>query len=599
MGALSPQDHWEAFLNLRETQYKSLGYYLELQAELQPDHPAIVSDRGTITYGQLNRLANRTAHFFAKQGFVKGDVVALMMENRFEFIIAVTGLAKLGVIVSLINTGLRGETLVHGINLCEARAIIIGEELLPVYAGICARVRLREPATVFVESRNNDFKIPDNLHTLNPLHNLKTINPLLRNMDKSNPSTTCDITSNDILAYMYTSGNTGFRKAVPIVYKRWLGVGHRLASLGQLSPRSIQYVTLPLFLNAGFNVCLAGMLVTGSTIVLQREFSVSRFWSDMRHYKANYFVCVGEMARYLLYQEEKPDDCDNSLETVVVSGMLQDLVGPFKKRFGVSHIFEIYGTTEGVGTFVNYDEVPNMCGNLSLRGLRQGEVVKYDEECESIVLDENGHAIKCCPGESGILLAEINELNEFRGYLHDPEATEAKILRNVFEEGDQYYRTDDLMLLQNDEYISFVDRLGDTYRWKGKTVSAGAVADVTYKFFGPIEDSAAYGVRIPGYEGRAGMVALVLMEDEPMEWPKLAQHIQSRMPEHARPLFIRICESFDTSNGLTRHKKQLRAEGFDLGVVTDPIYFLHPEKNTYVPLTGALYKDIVQHHIQL
>lgn len=264
---------------------------------------------------------------------------------------------------------------------------------------------------------------------------------------------------------------------------------------------------------------------------------------------------------------------------------------PFKQRFGLEHIVEIYGSAEGVGSYLNFEEIPGMCGNLNVNELRQGEVVKYDQESDELIRDQNGRLMRCEPGEIGVLLSEINELHVFTGYLNDPVATEAKVIRNAFQDGDQYLNTEDLVQLHENDYISFVDRMGDTYRWCGITVSANRVADVIIKFYGAIEDVLVYGVQIPGIEGRCGMAALKLLDDEKLDWKGFVRHINRRMPPHARPIFLRITDEPDLTN--ISLKKRFRREGYDPAIIKDPIYFYDENKEAYIKLTDELYRDII------
>jgi len=557
---------------------------VEKQARECPQHPAILWQDAVISYDEYNRRSNRYAHFFQSQGYKKGDVVALLMDNCPEYLMVVTGLAKIGVITALINTGVRGEVLAQGINLVEARSMIIGSNFIELYQTIAERLRFRSPGTVYVDGPQPALELPASLQSLALL---------LGECSEENPSLTAEIQGEDILVYLYTSGSYGARKAVPVSHQRFWIVGQQLRSFGYLNEDSIQYMCLPLYYNSGFTVCFSGMIITGSTMVLKSEFSATRFWSDIRRYQANYFTGVGEMCRYLYSQEESPDDADNPLEIIICNGMWEGLIEPFKQRFGVKHIIEIYGTTENVGSLFNYEEIPGMCGNLSILNQRQGEVVRFNFDSSELLRDENNQLIKCSPGMVGVLLCEINEVNPFYGYVNDSEATEAKIIRNAFSEGDAYLNTCDLMELHENDYISFVDRLGDTYRWKAKTVSADQVADVLLKFFGPIEDACVYGVKIPGHEGRCGMAALQFIEGETMDWKRFLSYINSRMPEHARPIFIRICRDLDHINSLEEIKQQLQQEGFDMSGIKDSIFFYHPQKEAYIPMPQDIYNDII------
>ncbi|MGE5403391.1 MAG: AMP-binding protein [Candidatus Saccharibacteria bacterium] len=583
-------DPWQTILSMKEPQRLSLGSQIEKWALEQPEKTFIIFNDKEVTYRQFNEIANRYADYFTSQGFVKGDVVALILENDPEYLAAVTGLSKIGVISALVHIGLRAEVLAYAINVIDAKAVIVGHELLAVFDTITQRIRLKEPAMIFVEGEN-----PETTFSEDYLH----LNPILKKCSVKNPPTTNDITSDDVLVYMYTSGSFGARKAVPVLQKRFLAAGLRISSLGHMTPDSVDYVGLPLYLNSGFNICFAGAVMTGSTMLLKQRFSVSKFWSDVRRYNVDYFVGVGEMARYLYAQKPRVDDNENPLKVMLCNGMWGKLIPLFHRRFGLEHVIEVYGTTEGVGVFVNYDEVPDMCGCLTLNGMRQGEVVRFDPDTEELLRDSSGHLIKCKTGETGILLGEINYLNSFTGYINDLEATASRIVADAFKEGDQYFNTKDVVKLCKDDHISFVDRLGDTYRWKGNTVSASNVADVIVKFFGGIEDAIVYGVTVPEHEGRCGMAAILMIEGEHLDWVQFTKHVNQRMPEHARPRFIRMLDSSSTSYELSPLKKRLRKEGYDLSVVDDPIYYYNIKKEVYEPLTEAIYTQITSGKIFL
>lgn len=583
------QRHLKTVLSLREPQFMSLGSELESQAAIRPSHPAILWEDEVITYQELNTRANLYANFFLKKGFKKGDVVALLMQNRPEFLIAASGLSKLGVIVSLINSGVRGEVLAHALSICGARALIVGHELLEAFLEVKDKVSFLPPAEIFVECEKNTA---DNIPS-----GIQNLNNLLSAMSSENPPTTSTVSSEDIIVYIYTSGTTGFPKATAVTQKRWLILGHLFALYGQMTPQTVQYMVLPLYHNSGFDIGYSSMLVSGSTMALKRKFSARAFWDDVRKYNAQMFIYVGELCRYIYNQPPRPDDADNPLVLVVGNGMRGDLMEPFRKRFNIKHIYEIYGATEGVGSFLNMEEIPGMCGNLVLNGMRQGEIIKYDLENDEIVRDENGYAVKCEVGEIGLLVCEINELNRFAGYVNNPEATEAKILRNLFRPGDEYFNSGDLVKLHENDYFSFVDRLGDTFRWKSENVSTNQVSDVINKY-GHIEDANVYGVKIPNTEGRCGMVALKLLEGESIDWDDFARYVIEKLPSYARPYFVRIRDRIDATESFKQVKKHLQAEGFNPETISDPLYFLHPELNTYVPLTAELYQDIITHKIR-
>lgn len=587
--SVSVPNYLENIMTLRQSQVAmSLGSELERQARNQPDHPILIFEDHPISYGEFNRLANRYANYFASQGYKKGDVVALLMENRPEFLIAATGLSKLGVIVSLINNGVRKEVLAHALSICSARALIVGHELLEAYQEIADQVKMAAPGSVYLEDEGRNLVPPAGISDLNQL---------LATAADDNPSTTNQVTSDDVIVYIYTSGTTGFPKATAVTQKRWLVLGNLFPLYGGMNPEMVQYMVLPLYHNSGFDIGFSSLVVSGGTMVLRRKFSARAFWDEVRKYNISMFIYVGELCRYIYNQPVRPDDADNPLRIVCGNGMRGDLMVPFRQRFNIDIIYEVYGATEGVGSFLNMEQIPGMCGNLNLAGMRQGEVVRYDFIEDHIETDANGWAVKCQSGETGLLLCEINELNRFAGYVNNPKATEEKIRRNVFREGDEYFDSGDLVMLHDNDYFSFVDRLGDTYRWKSENVSTNQVSDVVDKF-GHMEDANVYGVQVTGMEGRCGMVAIKLLEGETIDWEEFSQYINEKLPPFARPYFVRLRDEIDATNSFKQMKQQLQKEGFDPEAIKDPLYFLDPRTDKYVPLTKEIYQDIVEHRIR-
>ncbi|HNX29613.1 MAG TPA: long-chain-acyl-CoA synthetase [Syntrophomonadaceae bacterium] len=579
---------FETISSLAQTQIMSLGSELEYQAEAHTNNPAIIFEDRIITFGELNSLANRYANYFGSLGLKKGDVVALLMENRPEFLIAASGLSKLGVIVSLINNGVRKEVLAHALNICGARMLIVGHELLEPFAEIRNQVHLQEPGKIFAENEGKDISLSGGIIDLKPL---------LDGASDQNPSSTGTVTSDDVIVYIYTSGTTGFPKACAVTQKRWLVLGNLFTIFGQLSPESTQYMVLPLYHNSGFDIGYSLTIVSGTAMALRRKFSARNFWSDVRKYNVSIFIYVGELCRYIYNQPEKPDDADNPLKMIAGNGMRGDLMEPLRKRFAIDTIYEIYGATEGVGSFVNLEQIPGMCGNLDMLGRRQGEIIKCDLNTGEMLKGENGFAVKCEVGETGLLICEINDLNVFAGYVNNPTATEEKIMRNVLREGDCYFDSGDLVCLGEKDYFSFVDRMGDTFRWKSENVSTNQVSNVVNQF-GQMEDVNVYGVQVPGMEGRCGMAAIKLLEGEIIDWGKLGAFVCEKLPSFARPYFIRLRNTIDATNSFKQMKTQLQKEGFDPAVIKDPLYFLDTDKCVYVELTPELYAKIVDHTIK-
>jgi fatty-acyl-CoA synthase len=227
------------------------------------------------------------------------------------------------------------------------------------------------------------------------------------------------------------------------------------------------------------------------------------------------------------------------------------------------------------------------------------EVVRFDVEHEAPVRNDEGLCIRCAPNEVGEAIGQIPKDpsgigSRFEGY-SSREASEKKVLRNVFEPGDAWFRTGDLMRKDEKGYFYFVDRIGDTFRWKGENVSTAEVTETIAACPGMI-DAVVYGVPIPGTEGRAGMAAVVVSED--FDLSAFRQHLE-RLPEYARPLFLRIRGEIETTSTFKPRKQGLSHEGYDPAVIRDALYFNDPDRQAFVRLDAELYDRLRTGRVRL
>ncbi len=571
-------------VTLKKGKAISVGSVLEKQALKRPNKPLILFEDRVISYRDFNEAANRYAHLFLSMNFAKGDTVALFMNNRPEFLIIHAGLAKIGVVPALVNGNIRGKALAHALNIVDAKAAIVGREYVEEYLAVIKDVKLSNPATMYIEKDGTDMKTPSGM---------SDIGPILEKQPKDNPSIGFSITTKDTLEYIYTSGTTGMPKATQLTHHKWVQLGH---ALGGMCLRAIsddvQYCCLPLYHNSGINIAWPTTLMSGGTLALRNKFSASNFWSDVRKYNATLFVYVGELCRYLNNQPRKDDDADNPLRFILGNGMRGDYWEEFQRRFGIERIVEVYGATEGVGGLININGVPGMIGKLSSAGVvRMGEVARYDPQKGEVVRNDRGFVVKCRPGETGMFLAKIDDRSPFSGYKGNRKATSEKIIENVFRKGDRYFISGDLFKLHKGDYVSFVDRLGDSFKWKGELVATNEVADILNRF-GGIEDCNVYGVTVQGAEGRCGMAALTLLPGNGFDWKDFAAYVEANLPVYARPYFVRVRGEKDATSTFKQVKISLQNEGFDPGIVGDPLYFLDPQKWTYREIVPELYRDI-------
>ena len=401
------------------------------------------------------------------------------------------------------------------------------------------------------------------------------------------------LTNYDVCAYIYTSGTTGLPKAAKLIHNRMRRAFRLPVCLASMSSDDRVYIVLPLYHITGGGLAMGGALFTGATTILKRKFSASDFWRDVSGHDATLFVYIGELCRYLLNTAPHPDETSHKLRAGFGNGLRGDVWAEFVDRFKVPSMRELYGSTEGNVNFLNLDGKVGAIGQLPrfLDKKMGAAFVKFDVESELPIRDENGFCIKCDVDEVGEVIGRISDegRESFQGY-HDKKQTEKKILRDVFETGDNWFRTGDLMRRDGLGYVYFVDRIGDTFRWKSENVATNEVGDILSKFDG-IEMANVYGVEVPGCDGRAGMASITLGKN--IDFTELANYLKSTLPAYAVPLFLRVRTDVDTTGTFKFRKVEAVKEGFDLKQVSDPIWFLNPETKTYAEMDDENFKRII------
>ena len=558
---------------------------LEASVERAPQRVALRFEQRRLTYHDLDKGANRVARWARRQGIGRGDVVALLMENRPEYLMTCFGLAKLGAVSALVNTNLSGSGLAHSLRVSRARELVVGAELAEGCASALAQ--LERPPRVWAQGGAALGAL--DLDAALAAENGRPLEEGVRR----------ELRASDNLFYIYTSGTTGLPKAANFSHHRFITTATAFSAGADLTADDCTYVALPLYHSAGLVAAAGAALVTGASVAIARRFSASRFWSDCTQHEATVFQYIGELCRYLLAAPAHADETRHRLRLAIGNGLRADVWPAFQERFRIPRVIEFYGATEGNISLVNTRGKVGAVGRVpwALRKLTGSRIVRFDVEREEVVRGEDGLCIECAPGETGELLGAMGprSLVKFEGY-SDAKASERKILRDVFERGDAYFRSGDLLRCDKDGFYYFVDRIGDTFRWKGENVATGEIAEVLAAFPG-VKDANVYGVRVAGNEGRAGMAALAV--DAALDLAALHAHVAENLAPYARPLFLRLQPELAVTGTLKHRKVELVSEGFDPAAVRDPLYFADAARGCYVALDAALHARLAAGELRL
>ena len=563
----------------------SIGALIEKNAAIYPNQPALLFENQSFTYSAFNAWANRYGNFLLAQGIKKGDVVAIFMTNRPQVLVTVAALAKLGAIASLVNTNQRKDALKHSFNLCNPKAFVIGAELADAFVEVQPDLGSAK-APVYGVPDSEAKTLPEGFANLEELSSVGHC---------GNPLTTGSVTLRDPCFYIYTSGTTGLPKASIMTHFRWIkaSAGFGLCAL-DLKPGEVLYSALPLYHNNALTVAWSSVLAGGAAMAIRRKFSASHFWSDTRKFNAVAFCYIGELCRYLMNQPTGTEDTNNPVKKMVGNGLRPDVWKGFKERFNISEVYEFYGASEGNIAFVNLLNLDCTVGFCPV----PYAIVKYDLDSNAPITDKNGRFIRVKKGETGLLLGEVTPKSPFDGYL-SPEASERKLFRNAFKKDDVWFNSGDLMKDIGFRHAQFVDRLGDTFRWKGENVSTTEVDEVVNSFH-QVSESTTYGVEVPNADGRAGMSSVVLnCPVAEFDGKALGKHLRGRLPPYAVPVFVRVRSELEATGTFKHRKVELKSQGFDINATRDPIYFIRDGGAEYVQLTHGVAQQVISQRVRI
>lgn len=543
-----------ALVDHRRTRKMTIGKRFQDIAAANNDRPFLRFEGESTTYGESNRRVNRYAAYLESRGVGVGDVVGVCSQNKPDIVLAMLATVKLGATAGMLNYNQRGDVLAHSLGLLEAKLLLVDPDIRDVFESVPTASL---PATTL---------------------SFSDLDQESRGHPESNPAITAELPASTPAFYIFTSGTTGMPKASVMSHARWLSAMVGIGVLGiRLRREDTMYASLPFYHNNALTVSLASVLACGACLAVGKRFSASNFWDDIALNKATAFCYIGELCRYLLAQPPKPGDRDHSVRLVVGNGLRPGIWDAFTERFGISRVVEFYSASEANIGFVNVFSVKKTAGFCPL----PYEIVDYEPDTGNPREGADGRLIKLPKGSAGLLVSEISERMPFDGYTDERE-TSKKIIKGAFKDGDRWFNSGDLVRSQGFSHIAFVDRLGDTFRWKGENVATTEVENVLDGHV-QVAQSVVFGVEIPGTDGRAGMAVITLASDHGFDPASLASHVQSQLPGYAAPLFIRVVRELAHTSTFKSIKVELRGQGYtDTG--DDEVFVFAGGFGGYVPI---------------
>ena len=562
----------------------SLSHTFKRTVEKFGNRNFIYFENQTLTYSEVDQAANIFAKKLIDDGVVHGDKVVLFMENRPEYITSILALNKIGAIGVLINTSLTGKPLIHCINSSDSKKCIVGAELALSLEEVLSEINIKDKTDIYWISDGDTFKCPD--WSLD-------IKDFINDSENIDIEISSKVTAKDTAFYIFTSGTTGVPKAALFPNSKIIAASVNIVKGGyRLNEKDCMYNCLPLYHSTGLMLGLCACIEAGSATFIRRKFSASAFWKEANKYNTTAFVYVGELCRYLSFQEPIEEEKNNPISKMVGNGLRPDLWDCFRNRFGVERIIEIYGASEGNALFMN---LLNKDQTIGMTNAKVG-IFEYDVAEDTLVKDTDGRYVEVDEHQPGLLLVEIGPNAVYNGYT-DKKASEAKVIQNVLVEGDRWFNTGDLVKTMDVGFslgrihYQFVDRVGDTFRWKSENVSTNEVAEILNSYH-EVNMANVYGVKVANSEGRAGMVAFNC-NIEKFDWLSFSDFVSKKLPSYAQPVFVRIIDELETTGTFKLKKNDLREEAFHLDKVNGDLVFVKkPGKNSYERLDNDFYQSI-------
>ncbi|RKF56917.1 Isopenicillin N epimerase component 1 [Golovinomyces cichoracearum] len=533
----------------------SLYYLFEESVLRRPNEECIWSREGIYSWSQVYRKVNQYGNWFLSLNVRAGDFVAIYLTNSPDFMFVWLGLLSIGAAPVLINTNLTGNALLHCLKIGSANILLVDED-----EGVRERVEsTRERIT-----KETGITIITLLkETKNEIYQFESKRP-----DDSHRRNTKGDSPMALFYTRYVAMNNDHRK---LLIKAVVQLAFQKLFRSMYNVVTTWYICMPLYHATGGMIALSG-ITNGSVIAIGKKFSTTNFWRDIHDSQATWICYVGEIARYLLLAPPSSLDTGHNVKGVFGNGLRPDVWIKFRDRFKIDTIIEFFSSSEGVFTVTNNcrgDYLAKAVGHHGalFRFLTRNVIVPVliDTVTGDIVRDpKTGFAYRQPYEKGGEIIVKAVDTNIFPGYRGDDKATEKKFAHDVFQKGDLWYRTGDALRRTNDGRWFFMDRLGDTYRWKGENVSTAEVAETLGQYPGIVQAN-VYGITLPNHDGKVGCAAIYIDPKlrDTFDFSDFFRHNHSLLSKHAVPQFLRILKEISLTHNFKQNKVTLREEGVD------------------------------------
>lgn len=501
---------------------RTLPEILRRGAQIFKDKPLLIFDDHTISYGEALKIASRSAAALRAAGVVPGDRVALLCSNRVEFMQLYLGCAWSGAVAVPINIASRGMQLQHILGNCGAKLIAVESSLVHVLNALdWTNLDVAKIWTIGDREAVFQGNIPVTAFELGD------------DMEVAHASG-----PGDTVAILYTSGTTGASKGVCCPQAQYFWWGVHTASLLEMQEDDVLYSCLPLFHTNALNSFYQALL-TGSTLVVGRRFSVSGYVEALRRHRATITYLLGAMVPMLLSRDPNDDERAHNTRIALAPGVPAQFHAAFEKRFGIG-LIDGYGSTET--NFAIGDKLPDQQPGFMGRvrpGFQARVVDEFDNEVEDGV-----------PGE---LVLRASEPFAFAtGYFGMSDKT-VEAWRNL------WFHSGDRVIRETCGRFRFLDRMKDAIRRRGENISSFEVEQVVTSH-PAIANAAVFPVNSDLAEDEV-MVSVVLCDGAQLTPEQLLDYCQPRMPYFAVPRFVDFVAELPTTENGKVQKFKLRTLG--------------------------------------